>query len=224
MKNTRLSQMLRFLPLLLMLGAALWLLLHLSRLDLSLDAVLNYTPKDPLHAACFLWLGFAVKSITIFFPIHALFAASGVLFPLPIALAVNLVGIFITLTLPYLIGRVAGKDLTERLLERRPKMQQLREIRCRNNFFFSFLVRALGILSCDLVSLYFGNTRLPYGAYISGAMLGFLPDVILGTVAGMQLAELSTPWLLLTLALKLLLCVLSVLIYQRYIRRVRPTS
>ena len=55
-------------------------------------------------------------------------------------------------------------------------------------------------------------------------MLGFLPDVILGTVAGMQLAELSTPWLLLTLALKLLLCVLSVLIYQRYIRRVRPTS
>ena len=218
------KQALRYLPLLLMGSVVVWMLLHLNRMDLSLDAVLNYTPKNLWLAVLFLWLAYALKSMTVFFPILALFAASGVLFPLPMALVVNTVGIAITVTLPYLVGRATGRDVTEKLLLRYPRLRELRKLRQRNNFFFSFIVRALGILSCDIVSLYFGSTRLPYGPYLAGAVLGFVPEMICGTVAGMALEDLSSPWFYIAAGMKVLLCALSLLLSRHLIRRSREAE
>ena len=105
----------RILPLLCMTGAVLWVLL--SGRSFTMEDILNYTPSQPLLAVLFLWLAFALKSLSLVFPVLLLFAVTGQLFSLPVALAVNTVGIAITLTLPYLLGRAAEpKEIIDMVL------------------------------------------------------------------------------------------------------------
>ncbi|MBO5555547.1 MAG: TVP38/TMEM64 family protein [Oscillospiraceae bacterium] len=216
-ENRLLSWLARLLPLLCMGGLLLWYLKTGHKL--TLEDLLHYTPAQPLLAVFFVWLAFALKSLSLVFPVLLLFAVSGRLFPLPMALLVNVVGIAITLSVPYWIGRTAGRDLTQTLQKKHPRLSELRELRHRNNFFFSFLVRAIGILACDVVSLYFGNTRMPFVPYLLGGVLGFLPELVCATVAGMQMSDLHSPWFYITVAVNFLICGLSYLLYRAYRRR-----
>ncbi len=207
----------RILPLAGLAGAVGWLLL--SGHSITIEDILDYTPSQPLRAALFLWLAFALKSLSMVFPVMLLFAVSGQLFPLPIALAVNTVGIAVTLTVPYLLGRASELSFTDRLLEKYPKLHELRRVRETSSFFLSFISRAVGILACDVVSLYFGSTRLDYPAYIAGAVLGFMPDLICATILGQQVERWDSPGFWITLAVNILACVSSVFLYRWYRRK-----
>ena len=207
----------RILPLLCMGAVLLWAL-RTGR-SVTIDDLLDYTPRQPLLAALFLWLAFGFKSLSMVFPVIALFAVSGQLFPLPIALAVNLAGITITLTLPYLLGRAAELNYTDRLVQRYPKLLEIRRLREENGLFLSFIARAIGVLPCDVLSLYFGGTRMPYLPYITGAVLGFLPDLICATVLGQQIEDVHSPGFRITLAINILACVSSYLFYRWYKRK-----
>ena len=207
----------RVLPFVCMLVlAVLWLR---SGRNMTIDDLVAYTPSEPLRAVLFLWLAFALKSLSLVFPVMLLFAVSGQLFSLPVALAVNTVGIAITLSVPYWIGRFSGADLTERLLVRYPKLQEVRAMRQRNNFFFSFLTRAIGVLACDVLSLYFGNTRMPYLPYVTGAVLGFMPDLVCATILGDQIKNVHSPAFWITVAVNLACCAAGFLGYLLYRRK-----
>lgn len=212
-----LSKALRLLPLLCM-GAAIVLFFTRWR-GMTVEDFLSYTPSQPLLAVLFLWLAFAVKSLSIMFPVMLLFAVSGRIFPLPMALLVNIVGIAITLTLPYLIGRCSGKDMTEKLMLKYPKLAQLRAMRSKTGLFLAFIIRAVGVLPCDIVSLYLGNTRLNYGEYIIGGVLGFIPDLLCATIVGMKISDVSSPWFWGTIAVNISVCVISMLVYRQYIKK-----
>lgn len=209
--------LLRALPLVGLGCAALWL--WLSGEDLSVDTVLSYTPRLPLLAVLFLLLLYGLKSLSLMLPILLLDTVCGVLFPLPIAVLVASLGTAITLTIPYLIGRGAGPDMTERLQARHPRLRELRQIRSRNELFLAFLIRIVGILPCDVVSLYLGNTRMPFGKYLLGGVLGFLPDILTATVVGMKADDRSSPWFWGAIAVNLLVAGGSTLFYVWYRKR-----
>lgn len=215
-------RLLRLLPLACMCAAIIWFLS--SGRNLSIEDVLSYTPEEPLLAAAFLWLAFAAKSMSLLFPVLILFAVGGLLFPLPVALLVNTVGIAVTLTLPYLIGRGAGDDLTEKLMVKYPKLAEVRAMRRRNSFFFAFAIRVIGVLPCDVVSLYLGNTRLPYLQYIAGGVLGFMPDLVCATVVGMKISDTSSPWFWISIALNIFICAASCLGYRAYRKKLKKES
>ena len=204
----------RILPLVCMGGALGWMLQ--SGRSITMDDILSYTPPQPLLAALFLWIAFAFKSLSLVFPVLLLFAVSGQLFPLPYALAVNTVGIAIALTVPYLIGRAAELSFTDKLVEKYPRLHEIRRIRERNGFFLSFISRAIGVLPCDVVSMYFGSTRLYYPAYIAGAVLGFMPDLICATILGQKIEDVRSPAFWITLAVNILACVGSYVFYRWY--------
>lgn len=208
---------LRCLPLLGMAGALLWL--WLSGEKLSVDTVLSYTPELPLLAALFLLLLYGLKSLSLTLPILLLDTVCGVLFPLPVAILVATLGTAITLTIPYFIGRGAGPDMTEKLQQKHPRLRELREMRSRNELFLAFLIRIVGILPCDVVSLYLGNTRLPFPKYLLGGVLGFLPDILTATVVGMKADDRSSPWFWGAIAVNLLVAGGSTLFYTLYRRR-----
>ena len=77
----------------------------------------------------------------------------------------------------------------------------------------------VGILPCDVVSLYLGNTRLPFGKYLLGGVLGFLPDILTATVVGMKADDRSSPWFWGAIAVNLLVAAGSTLFYTWYRRR-----
>ena len=208
---------LRCLPLLGMAGALLWL--WLSGKELSVDTILGYTPELPLLAALFLLLLYGLKSLSLTLPILLLDTVCGVLFPLPAAILVATLGTAVTLTIPYFIGRGAGPDMTEKLQQKHPRLRELREMRSRNELFLAFLIRIVGILPCDVVSLYLGNTRLPFPKYLLGGVLGFLPDILTATVVGMKADDRSSPWFWGAIAVNLLVAGGSTLFYTLYRRR-----
>ena len=208
---------LRCLPLLGMAGAMLWLIL--SGEELSVDTILSYTPKMPLLAALFLLLLYGLKSLSLTLPILLLDTVCGVLFPLPAAILVATLGTAVTLTIPYFIGRGAGPDMTEKLQQKHPRLRELREMRSRNELFLAFLIRIVGILPCDVVSLYLGNTRMPFPKYLLGGVLGFLPDILTATVVGMKADDRSSPWFWGAIALNLLVAGGSTLFYALYRKR-----
>ena len=184
--------------------------------NITVEGILNYTPSEPLLAAVFLWIGFALKSLSIIFPAYALFAVSGQLFPLPVALAVNTVGIAITMTIPYLLGYASELDFSEKLLEKYPKLQNIRKLRENSSFFLSFLTRAIGILACDVVSMYFGATRMKYLPYITGAVLGFIPELVCATILGQQIEDYRSPGFWIVLVINIFACICAYLLYRWY--------
>ena len=208
---------LRALPLMGLAGAALWL--RLSGHDLSVETVLSYTPRLPVLAALFLLLLYGLKSISLMLPVLLLDTVCGILFPLPAAILVATLGTAVTLTIPYFIGRGAGPDMTEKLQEKHARLRELRQMRSRNELFLAFLIRIIGILPCDVVSLYLGNTRMPFGKYLLGGVLGFLPDIVTAAVVGMKADDRSSPWFWGAIAVNLLVAGGSTLFYARYRKR-----
>ena len=213
----------RILPLIgLLIVGGLFLL---SGRSVTVDDILNYTPSEPLLAALFLWLAFAVKSLSLVFPVYVLFAVSGQIFPLPVAIAVNTVGIAITMTIPYLLGYVSELDFSDRLIEKYPKLQEIRTLRENSSFFLSFIARAIGILACDVVSMYFGSTRMKYLPYITGAVLGFMPDLICGTLMGQKIQDIHSAGFWITVSINAVCCLGSYLLYRWYRKKkILPAS
>ncbi len=209
----------QFLPFILMLGAIIWFMRDGQ--NVKLEDIVNYSPENPAAAAFFMWGAYILKTLSIMFPLKLLFLASGRLFSLPAAVCVNLVGMFIILNLQYLTGRFSGKDLTAGLIEKYPKLKYIREERNKNTFFFSFIIRAMGILPCDILSMYLGNTRMPYFQYITGSMLGFCADLFFTTFAGRHLNTPGSPWFWLTIIVNALISLIFVLIYALYRKKSR---
>ncbi|MBQ2546203.1 MAG: hypothetical protein II557_07930, partial [Clostridia bacterium] len=75
---------------------------------LTVEQLVTYKPKNPVAAALGMLGLFALKSVDFIMHSGVLYAASGVMFPLPVALALNIVGAAIMVTPCYFIGRALG--------------------------------------------------------------------------------------------------------------------
>lgn len=148
------------------------------RSNLSLDTILTCTPQNPVLTAGVLLLCYGLKSATVVFPLLLLEIAAGYLFPAPAALVINLIGIWIILTIPYWIGRALGLRQVSKLTQKYPKFQAVMEKQQNHSFFLCFFLRAISCLPGDLVTMYLGATHTPFWHNFLGGTLGILPGMI----------------------------------------------
>ena len=85
----------------------------LHRKELSAEEIARYTPGNPWLAGIVMLALFALKSLSIVIYSGVLYAANGILFPLPVAILLNLIGTVIMVTLPYQIGRRTGASAVD---------------------------------------------------------------------------------------------------------------
>ena len=182
----------RWLPLAVLLAGtlALWPL----RDRLTAERIAAWSPRESGLAVVLLLALYAAKSLSVAFPLSALEAAGGLLFPLPAALAVNLMGTVTAQIIPFLMGRREQAEL-ETLTARHPRLAALRPGDRPGRTVF--LLRLAGASPGDLVSLYLGASGVPLRAYLTGGTLGSLPRVAAATVLGAALWEIGSPrfWL-----------------------------
>lgn len=174
----------------------------LNRDRFSVDGVLRYSPRNPLLCAVFMLFLFALKSLSVFIFSGILFAANGILFPLPAAIALNVLGAAVMVSLPYWLGRRLGKDAADRVLEKYPKAAALRRMRTGRELSLSFITRAINILPSDILSLYMGTTGIHYGKYLAGSLLGMLLSIITFPIMGMSITEPGSPAFIVSLCLQ----------------------
>lgn len=186
---------------------------------LSVSEILAYSPSNPLLAAFVMLLLFAFKSITVFLFCGLLYAASGMLFPLPVALIVNVIGTALMVSLPYILGHQMGSKAANEVTAKYPKAEQLRAFRQENDGFFALIARLIGVLPCDVVSFFMGAISVDYKKYLAGSILGLLPLVCTFTVMGMSITNPRSPAFIIALCVQIACMVASVVLYRMYIKR-----
>lgn len=155
------------------------------REELTARSIAERSPGQGLAAAVFLIVLYALKGLSLTFPLSALTAAGGLLFPYPAALAVNLAGVAAAYLGPFLLGQrqEGGLDV---LTERYPRIRALRPPR-DHRWRTVFLLRLAGASPGDLVSMYLGAAGVPLGTFLSAGLLGAAPRVAAATALGSAL-------------------------------------
>ena len=172
------------------MGIILTIAVKKSGQPLSVNTILRYTPQNTILAAGIILSFFALKSLTVVFPLSILYLASGILFRPWAAVLISTTGLAITITIPYWIGRYSGKQTVQEICRKYPKAEQIATYQETNAFFACFITRIVGFLPCDIVSLYFGACDTDYTVYLAAGVSGSLLSVITTTLLG---AEISNP-------------------------------
>lgn len=178
-----------------------------------MEAIVNYTPKNPAAAVAILLALFALKGVSIVVYGGILYAASGILFPLPLALVVNIVGTVLMTGVPFLIGKVAGAKLIDRLVERNATLRKLQSASNRNEIAVCFVVRMIGLLPGDLVGMYMGASGFRWGRYLLGTLAGMFASIVIFTVIGTSARDVSSPAFWIALGCELALMFASLIAY-----------
>ncbi len=200
--------------------AAIWLAIIIAliihRKDFTASEISELAPSNPVLAALVMMMLFALKSVSMVLYCGILYAANGILFPLPIAIVLNITGTAVMVTIPYLIGKIAGAASVNKITGKYPKAAKLRELRKQNDFLFVLLTRLIGILPCDIVSLYMGAVNVDYLAYLPACILGMLRSAITFPIMGMSIDNIGSPIFITVLCIEVLFTICSVLIYRLY--------
>lgn len=200
--------------------AAAWVIIIaiclLYKDSFTLEGILSYTPQQPIPAVLLLLLLFGIKSISIFLYSGLLYAASGILFPLPVAILVNIAGTAVMVSIPYWLGKRLGSRAVQYILHRWPKFAVLHELRGSSDFFFVLIVRLLGVLSADTVSAYMGAVGVKYRDYLPACLLGFLTTCILFPIMGMSITDIRSPQFLTAAGIELAVTVTSCIAFYYY--------
>lgn len=199
------------------IGIGLWVALIIvcvvNRDKITAEGIVGLVPKDSVLSIIVMLLLFAVKGVAVFIYGSILYAASGILFSLPVAIIVNTIGTVIMTTIPFYIGKKAGSRLLGELVKKNSKLELLRDTQNKNEFFVSFFLRMVGLLPADLVAMYLGASGMRYKPYFFGTVIGLLPAIICFSVMGMSIDDIGSPQFLISLIVEVGLMLLSLLIY-----------
>ncbi|MFR2891405.1 MAG: TVP38/TMEM64 family protein [Peptoniphilus grossensis] len=165
--------------------ASILIVLILTRSgNVSINSLTEKAAGNPKKSIITLISLFAVKSLTIIIPLPSLYVASGILFDPLKAVAVSYIGLAVTLTIPFILGRWSGTEEIHYIKNKYPKIEKVIEMQERNEFLASFIIRLIGWFPCDVLSFYFGACKTNYLKYITSSLLGASIGVITNTLLG----------------------------------------
>lgn len=201
---------------LLMVGVCV-LIYFLFFRGVTVEDILEFTP-DNLWLAAVVMVGlFALKSLSMFFPMLILIAAAGSIFPSYIAaFIVNSAGVCVMLLIPYAIGRFAEKDFVMGIINKNKNADRLYEIKAENELFIAYFLRVINILPCDVVSMFLGATGFGFVKYLAGSFAGVLPGMIATTLIGANISDRSSPVFWIAIAAEIVFAAASSLGYYLY--------
>ena len=93
--------------------------------EVTVQTILDYTPDNLLVAALVLLLFFALKSVTIVFPIIILEVAAGHLFTTIPAILINILGTLIGYIIAYFIGYFSGSTVVNKSAQKYPALANI---------------------------------------------------------------------------------------------------
>jgi len=175
----------------LLVWLALIVLIFVNRSKITLDSILSYSPSNLWLAAVVMMGLFALKTLSIVFYSGLLFTAAGMIFGMPLAVAVDIAGILVMLLEGYAIGKAGGQKLIEDLSEKHPRFAAFNGIKDSSPFAFALLLRMLKVVNYGLGSMYMGASGVPLAPFLAGSMIALIPEAVLFSLAGSGLADLN---------------------------------
>lgn len=192
--------------------AVLMVLLFRNMGSVSLHELLTYQPEKPVLAALAMLLLFALKSMDAVIHCGVLFAATGLMLPLPYAFAVNMLGVVLMSVIPYFVGIQLGTDAADSLRQKHPRLREAESFQTRHAVLVSALLRAIG-LPTNITGVYLGAIQFEFLPYLEGSALGMLPILIFFTLIGTSADDVHSPLFIVSVIGQIVLTIASALIY-----------
>lgn len=213
------EKLLKYLPLVAMAAIVVFFGAALKRI--SINDILSIAPHNYVLASLTILGLYAVKSVSVVFPLLVLYIAAGAMFPTLYAILLSAAGLFICIAIPYYIGRFSGSEAVGKLVKKYPKAQQLSDYSEKNGVFLSYLLRVVNILPGDIISMLLGASGMDFRTYAVGSILGLLPVMIPAVLVGKNLENPTSMQFILPFAVMIIISLASTVLYNRYKKRNR---
>ena len=181
--------------------------------NITVQNIINFTPENTVMAIVMMLFLFAFKSVTFFIYGGILYAASGIIFSLPVAIFVNCIGSIIMTSIPFFVGKKMGGEAIDKIIKKHPRLSILRDTPSKKELFVSFFVRIVRCLPSDPLSMYLGASGIRYSRYICGTLLGLSPAIVTFSIMGMSINDVNSPAFIISAGIEIGLMILSVSLY-----------
>ena len=220
MKNKKRStgEILRFFPIAVV--AVIAILYFVFRDKITADNIIGITPKSEALAVLFMMLIGAVKGLSVFCPFLLLEFISVLIFKDKVtAILVNLAVIAASFSSAYVAGRISGAVTVDKLRKRYPKFEDFYSLIKKNSLCAVFAMRVVGVLPMDVVSMYFGASKISYPKYLVMSLLGAAPDLILETIIGAEISNYRSKTFWIAIACRMVFTAITLIVYQLWIKK-----
>ncbi len=156
--------------------------------SLDVRALVESAASLPLQLAVVIGI-YAVKGIVLVVPASLVYIAVGVSLPTGWAVAVNIAGIFVELSVTYLMGIILGGPYVTKKLSESKSGKRILNTYEKHDKSGIFIMRIIG-LPIDFCSLFLGAMRSRFFPYLLTSAAGILPRVILFTILGDKVYDL----------------------------------
>lgn len=190
-------------------------LTHLDMRTLAASA-----PSLPAAVSAVLGV-YILKGFVFVIPASLFYISVGMAFELLTAVAVNLAGILLEVTVSYVFGRFLGGAYIGKLLQSKKGGQKILEMQSRRSGAASvFVMRLLPVFPIDFVSLFLGGSKYPFVKYLLLSVAGIAPRVVLFTLLGDTIYDYIPMRLIITLiVIAVPVAAVAVLIRMLYRRK-----
>jgi uncharacterized membrane protein YdjX (TVP38/TMEM64 family) len=186
--------------------------------QLTLNFIVDQVSSHRSISALVLLAIYIVKSLSFVIPVVLLYMSSGIVFTPVEAVGLNILGIWISSTLPYYLGRYYGTTPVDKIYLRYPKVKRLIYLQNQNAFLFAFIIRFVGVIPIELGAVFLGSLSIAYSPYIRGSMLGLLPKMLAYTFLGTMISDPTSPGFIIVLTVDILITVASTVFYHFYLK------
>ena len=143
---------------------------------------------EALQAALVIIALYTLKAFVMFIPVMPLYIGAGMMFSVPYALLLTMIGLFCNMSIGYYLGKRYGTERVMPLLQKNKKIQKfLANSRYTGNalcFFLRFFLAPL-----DLPHLFFGATGLKFPYFVLFTFLGLAPRMVTFILLGETVAS-----------------------------------
>lgn len=175
----------------------------LSTIDVV--SLVSFTERQEIIIAVVLGI-YILKALVFVVPASLVYVAVGVVLPSWLAVLVNLVGIFIEVSVTYVLGRFLGMEAVRKLLSKKEAGRKLLAKNVQDKPGIILGIRALPVFPIDFVSLFYGASGCRYWKYALLSLAGISWRVILFTVIGSEVFD----WIPMDIIILLCICCIPI--------------
>lgn len=172
-----------YIPIIVMLIVAAVVGILVWRGVIDVDDIISAVSENKTAAFFVIMALFALKGCSLGILYGAVLFGSAMVYDLGTAIAINVLGSVLCISVSYLIGRTSKNMTFEKVMDKYPKFERYFKNASEHDFLTCYVVHSLH-LPTEPQGVLFGLIRTPYFAYVASSMIALLPSMLCYTVFG----------------------------------------
>ncbi len=169
---------------------------------------------NKLAALLTVWALFIIKAFIPFVPLSVLFISSGLVFPAPIAAAINILGFMYLVTVRYAWGKKFGGGSAHKVLIKSATVYDFMDLGGKGNWWMLVILRFVPFVPINTVSRIYGATSMDPLLFCLFSVLGFLPRIITWSIIGVNITDPFSVKFMAPIIILLIISGISVLVLR----------